>query len=211
MPSKCGVCQARADVPGVGGCAGCGRGCQEWVRVCQACAGVRRRVRVCAGVCGCARVRGGRGYAREWAWVGAWAGVGRTWMCACTGVGVRGLGCRCARAWMCACAGVGVRVHGRGARPAESSSGSDAPSPTTYFPGEVARPAESSSGGDAPSPTKYFMGRWHVLQKVVPGLTLHPRQSISSGRWHVLQKVVPGLTPRPRKVFPRGGGTSCKK
>jgi len=34
----------------------------------------------------------------------------------------------------------------------------DAPSPPTYFLGEVARPAESSSGGDAPSPTTYFLG-----------------------------------------------------
>jgi len=47
---------------------------------------------------------------------------------------------------------------GEVARPAESSSGADAPSPTKYFLGEVARPAGSSSGADAPSPTKYFLG-----------------------------------------------------
>ena len=36
-----------------------------------------------------------------------------------------------------------------------------------------------------------------VLQKVVLGVTLRLRQSICSGRWHVQQKVVPGLTVHP--------------
>ena len=136
-----------------------------------------------------------------------WAGVPRM------GAGVPGVcGCAQACAGVRGCgAGVGTRVNGRGWAPGRAwgergcararawvCAGSDVDV-------RVRGCARALASGCA------CMGVGHVLQKVVPGLTLRPRQRISPGRWHVLQKVVPGVTLRPQQSISWEGGTSCRK